>query len=183
MKRFVLTALLMTAPFAVQADDVTDTLNSALNAYNEGDIQYAIEEIDYAKQLMRAMKKGALEAFLPEPPAGWTREIDSDMAMGLGAIGGGVGTSEDYTNGSENFSITLMADNPMVGAMAGMIGSAGAMGAKIERVGREKFMVQNDEFTGLVDGRILVQASGDNPDLILEILKSIDYKALGDFGQ
>ncbi|MEZ5762377.1 MAG: hypothetical protein R3D87_14915 [Paracoccaceae bacterium] len=48
----------------------------------------------------------------------------------------------------------------MVAALAGMIPNAAVMGAKIERVGREKFMNQNGELTALIGNRVLVRASG-----------------------
>ena len=57
------------------ADEVTDTLNSAMQAYQNGDIRYAVEELDYAKQLLQAMKADELSGYLPEAPDGWTREI------------------------------------------------------------------------------------------------------------
>ena len=85
-------AALSLAATPLLADEVTDTLSSALQAYEEGDIDYAIEELDYAKSLMRAMKTTALERFLPEPPAGYTVEVDTDVGTGMAMLGGGVGT-------------------------------------------------------------------------------------------
>lgn len=173
---------LLAAPVA--ADEVSDTLQSALKSYEDGDTQYALEELEYAKQLMLEMKTQALNQFLPQAPDGWTREINNKMATALGMMGGGVGAEAEYSNGSgENFKIIIMADNPMVGAMAGMIGSAAAMGAKIRRVGRQKFMDQNDKLSGLVDKRILIQASGASFDVMLPVLETIDYRKLGRFGQ
>ena len=95
----------------------------------------------------------------------------------------GTGAEADYSSDSGSFTITLMADNPMVAGMAAALGNAGAMGAKIERVGREKFMVQDSEITGLIDKRILVQAKGDDIDMMLDLLKSMDFKSLADFGR
>ena len=76
------------------ADEVTDTLSSALQAYSEGDIDYALEELDYAKQLLQEMTTQELVGFLPEAPAGWTREIsDDNVTGGLAMLGGGSGAS------------------------------------------------------------------------------------------
>lgn len=166
------------------ADDVTDALTNALKAYEDGDVKYALEELEYAKQLMAAMKTEALVEFLPDAPQGWTREINTEMNTGLAMMGGGTGAEAEYTkSGKDSFTITIMADNPMVGAMAGILGNAAAIGAKIERVGRQKFMAQNEELTGLIDSRILVKATGSETELMLETLKTMDFKALSDFGR
>ena len=172
------------AAAAASADEITDALTSAIEAYEEGDVKYALEELEYAKQLMAAMKADELVSFLPDPPEGWSREVSTEMGAGLAMMGGGTGAEAEYSkDGEEAFTITLMADNPMVGAMAGMLGNAAAIGARIERVGRQKMMVQDGEITGLVDSRILVQAKGGDPELMLGVLKTIDYRALADFGR
>ncbi|WP_375173845.1 hypothetical protein [Pseudooceanicola sp.] len=175
-------ALAMTAG-AAQADEVTDTLQSALEAYEEGDLQYALEELDYAKQLMLTMKTDALSGFLPAAPDGWTREVNSEINASLGMMGGGVGAEAEYSGGGDSITLTILADNPMVGAMSAMIGNAAAMGMKVERIGREKFAVQDGTVQGLIDSRILVKAEGGDMDMMLKLLEEIDYRELGRFGQ
>jgi hypothetical protein len=166
------------------ADEVTDTLSSALEAYEDGDIKYAIEELDYAKQLLQAMSAQELTNFLPEPPAGWTREIsESDMNAGLSFLGGGAAAEASYTDGTETVNLSIMADNPMVAMFGGMISNAGIMGLKTHRVGREKFLYQDGDLTGLIDGRILVQAEGAEPEVMIPILEEIDFNGLKDFGR
>jgi len=165
------------------ADEVTETLSSALQAYEEGDIEYAIEELDYAKQLLVEMSSMELSAFLPEPPDGWTREISEDgMNAGLAFLGGGVGVEAEYTEGDARFSLSIMADNPMVAGVAAMISNAGLMGMKMHRVGREKFFQNDDQLITLIDNRILIQAEGATPEQMIPILELIDYKELEDFG-
>ena len=165
------------------ADDVTDTLSSALQAYEDGDIEYAIEELDYAKSLLAAMQTQSLQKFLPEPMDGWTREIDEEAATGMAMFGGGAGTEAEYNNGSDYFTITILVDNPMIAAFGGMLSNASMLGMKVERIGREKFINQDGEMTGLIDGRILVQASGADTETMKAYLETIDYKALADFGR
>lgn len=164
------------------ADEVSDTLSSAMQAYEDGDIDYAIEELDYAKQLLQAMKTDELSNFLPEAPDGWNREINSEMNAGLAMLGGGVGAEAEYTKGSEHVTLRIMAGNPMVSAFAGMAANAGLMGMKPERIGREKFLYDDGELTGVIDNRILVQAEGEDKALLLDLVGQIDFKALGDFG-
>ncbi|MEP4702779.1 MAG: hypothetical protein ABJZ79_16685, partial [Parasphingorhabdus sp.] len=136
------------------------------------------------KQLLKSMKTDELVQFLPDAPDGWTREVNTEMNASLSMMGGGTGAEAEYSkSGAESFKFTFMADNPMVGAMSGLLGNAAVIGAKIERVGRQKFMVQDGELTGLIDSRILVKASGGDTETMLETLKMIDFKSLGDFGR
>lgn len=177
----VLAALM--APTLAQADEVTDTLQSALKAYEEGDITYTLEELEYAKQLLQAMKTADLAKFLPNAPDGWTREVSTEINAGLAMLGGGAGAEATYTNGSDEFTITIMANNPMVGALSGMLSNAALMGMKLERVGRMKYLNQDGELSGIVDGRILIQADGADVDVMIPVLESIDARALEDFGR
>jgi hypothetical protein len=56
----------------------------------------------------------------------------------------------------------MVADNPMVGAMAGMLGNASVMATmgRIERINGESFLNADDELSGLIGGRVLIQANG-----------------------
>ncbi len=106
------------------------------------------------------------------------------MAAGLAMMGGGTGAEAEYSKpGAASFTVNLTADNPMVAGMSAMIGSAAAIGATIERVGRQKFMIRDGEITGLIDGRILVQAKGGDLAEMLELIRTIDYRALSNFGR
>lgn len=184
MLRVILAGCLTAAvAMPVFADDVTDTLNSAISAYEEGDIQYALEELEYAKQLIGAMQTDALTGFLPEPPEGWTREVSTELTAGLMMMGGGTGAEAEYSNGDQYFTITIMVDNPMIAAIGGMIANAGMMGMKLQRVGREKFLEDDGELSGLIGGRILIQAEGADPAVMIAVLEQIDMDALADFGR
>ena len=183
--RAAATVALLTALSApAHADEISDTIQSALDAYNAGDTQYAAEELAFAQQLLKAMKTDDLAAFLPAAPDGWTREIDDQMGASLGMMGGGVGAAADYDSGSESITITIMADNPMVTAMASMMGNPVLMASvgKIVRVGRQKFLDQDGDLSALINNRVLVRAEGADPELMIPLLETIDYKALGNFG-
>lgn len=183
MKTIIYTAaIFLTAATFARADEVSDTLQSAMDAYAEGDLQYALEELEFAKQLMLTQKTDALTVFLPDAPDGWTRELNTEINATLGMMGGGVGAEAEYSNDNDSFVLSIYADNPMVGAMGAMISNAAAMGMKVERVGREKFAVQDDTVQGLIDNRILVKAEGGDVAMMLSLLEQIDFRALGQFG-
>jgi hypothetical protein len=183
MLRTLCATTLIACAAPVWADDVTDTLNSAIEAYEAGDLAYALEEIAFATQLIKAQNAGTLNTLLPEAMAGWSREIDEEEGRALGMMGG-TGAVGVYSNGSDEFRIQIVADSPMIAAFAGMFGNAAMMASmgKIERVGREKFLNQDGELTGVIGGRIMVQASGQDTAAMLAHLETMDFKALEGFG-
>ena len=71
---FALPASLALLAAPASADEIADTLQSAIDAYQEGDVQYALEELDYARSKLLELKTDALSGFLPEAPEGWTPE-------------------------------------------------------------------------------------------------------------
>ena len=170
-------------PLAAAADEVTDTLDSARAAYDEGDVAYAMEELTFAIQLMKGMRAGALGDYLPEPMEGWTRTIDTEGAQGL-AMMGGTATRGEYQGPDGYFEITIMVDSPMLATFAGVFSNPTMMASmgEIVRVGREKFLSDEGDLTGVVGGRILVQSEGNAPDAARAHLESIDFAALQGFG-
>ncbi|MBW4981146.1 hypothetical protein KZZ07_01215 [Mameliella sp. CS4] len=165
-----------------EADDVSDLMDSALKAYEDGDIQYALDELDMARAKLLEMKTASLGSFLPEAPDGWTREINTEMSQGLAMMGGGVGSEATYTDpDGARIKITLMADNPMVMSMSGMIANAAMMGMKTERIQRQKFAIQDRQMMALIANRILVQTDGD-PDKTRPLLDKMDFGEMSRFG-
>ena len=178
----VLAAFILPLPAA--ADDITDALTAAIEAYEAGEIQDALAETAYATQLLNDLQSDGLAAFLPEPLDGWTREVAEDPAVGLGFMGGGSAAEAEYVGPSGRFTIMMVADKPMVGAMAGMLGNATVMATmgRIERIGRESFLNADGELSGLIGGRVLIQASGADVEVMAEHLEQIDFGALEDLG-
>ena len=59
--------LLLTAfSQALPADDVTESIDEALEAYKEGEYTEAIESLTYAAQVIGQKKAEQLSAFLPD---------------------------------------------------------------------------------------------------------------------
>ena len=184
MRRLLLATALSTLALPAHADEVSDTIQSALDAYNAGDLAFAKEELAFAQQLLQEMSAMSLSDCLPEAPEGWTREVNTEMNAGLAMMGGGVGAEAEYSDGTDSFTVSVMADNPMVTAMAGMLGNTALMATmgKMTRVGRQKFVNQDGEMSAMVNNRVLVQAKGADPEVMIPILELIDFKKLGEFG-
>ena len=172
-------------PAVSQADEISDTLQAALDAYNDGDVAFALEELDFARQKMVAIQAEAFKQFLPEAPEGWVRVMDDDMQAGLAMMGGGMGASASYNSDdrSQYYSITMMADNAMVATMGGMVANAAAMGMKVERIGRQRIALNDEQAMALVNNRILITIEGRDEALLMDAMKRIDFEGLSSFGQ
>ncbi|SNT16637.1 hypothetical protein [Tropicimonas sediminicola] len=177
--------LVLSLPVTARADDVLDAIDAARAAYEAGNIQDTIDELGNAQQLVATMKAAGLLGFLPEAPDGWTREVRTDMgtALSLSLFGGGVGAAASYARGDDTFTVTLMADNAMVEAFADLLGNLGALASGSQvTVGGEAFLDQGGELTGLIEKRILVQASGAPVEVMTPLLETIDFAGMKAFG-
>lgn len=167
------------------ADEFTDVVASALEAYEAGDITIAREELDYAVTLLKEMKSDSLSEYLPQPLPGWTREAaegdGSGMAMAM--LGGGTTAAATYRSDAAEMTITLIANSPIVSSIGGMItGMASLGGGKPTRIQRTQFADNDGELQGVIDNRILVSVSGTAAveDKIAQ-LEAMDFSALRDF--
>lgn len=186
MPRFLPVALAAAlAAFPAVADDFTETVESALEAYKESDIKGARQELDFAIKLLDSMKSAELAKLLPEALPGWTRTITEDQegaGMAMAMFGGGTTATADYTDGSTSMSITLIADSPMVSGLGGMFaGLAGAAGKPV-RIKRTQFAVNDGELQGVVENRVMVSVSGDaSEEAKVAQVEAMDFDALGRF--
>lgn len=180
---FALAVMLM-APMA-HGDEISETIQAALEAYEAGDVSLAKEELDYANQLLGQLKAEGLTDYLPDALPGWTREVGESQSMGAAAFGGGLLAEADYVKGSEELSIRLMADNPMVAAMAGAMGNAALMGSMgtVKRINRQKLVVSPDgQVQSLIDGKVLVQIDGSaSVEDKLAYFEQLDIAGLKEF--
>jgi hypothetical protein len=177
---------LAAATLPAAADEFTDTVESALSAYRDGDVEGARQDLEYATKLLTAMKAESLAEFLPPALAGWTREDAGDAAEAGGMmamLGGGTTTAATYRKGDAEMTITLVAGSPMVSGMAAMIGGLASMGGgKPIRIQRTEFGVNEGELQGVVGGKVLVSVSGNaSIEDKTAHLEAMDFKALADF--
>ena len=164
------------------ADDFLESVEAAVEAYNEGDIKAAKEEIDFAAQLLAQMKAEGLAAFLPEPMEGWEREVEEPQSMA--ALGGGQMATAIYTRGAERVEIQLMAGNQMVTALGAMFSNSAMLGAmgKVKRINRQKVVVTPQGELQTMINQVMVQITGSTEDDIKEdYFAEIDVEALEDF--
>ncbi len=167
------------------ADPFVTALETAIEAYEDGDFQYAEDELARAQRLLAEMKADGLASFLPEAPEGWTREIDSEAAQFLGFMGGGTMAKAEYTRNGARFEISLMADNPMVAQLGMMLGNAAMisqMGGEIERINRARFLREEESLKAIIGNRVLVQAEGMPAEEMIPFIEAMDLRGLENFG-
>jgi len=99
-------------------------------------------------------------------------------------VGGGTSARGAYSGPGSSFSITLMADSPMVPSMGAMPGNAQMVAAigSIGRVNRQDFLNQDGTLSGLIGNQGLVQAEGGKIATMVEHLERMDLRELMMFG-
>lgn len=177
-----LVAAFAAAPAA--ADEVEESLQLALEAYQAGDIASAREELSYISQVLAQMEAAAFSELLPEAPPGWTRAVDGSGG-GIQAGIGGIATSATYSNDSSQMKLQMMAENQIVASMIGMFGNTAMLSnlGQVKRIKRQTVVIgKRSDLQAIVDKRILVQINGSSSIEDKEMLfGSIDLRALRNF--
>ncbi len=181
--------LLITVSSSVYADDVTDSINEALDAYKDGEYSVAVDSLNYASQLINQKKGDSLSSLLPEPLDGWSAKSSKSKAMGAAMFGGGITAERKYVKGKNNISIEIVADSPLLQSMMMMFTNpmyATSDGGKMEKIKRQKAIVKFNPDTNrgdikiVVAKRFLVTVRGSKTTLddLKAYAKAIDYKKL-----
>lgn len=167
------------------ADEIEDSITSALEAYRSGDMMAAKSEVDYAAQLLSQMRSEALMDILPAPFAGWSQEEAENAAFGAAMFGGGLTASADYRKDDRNVEIQVMADSPLLAAMASMFTNPAMIGGngKLKRLdGHKVIETKGGELQAMVANRFMVQIGGSAPIEDKEAyFSAIDFDALSSF--
>jgi len=177
---------------AVWADDVTDSIEEALEYYEEGDFVEAASSLDYASQLIRQKRSGSLEGFLPEPLAGWSAKDVESQAAGAAYMGGMISAKRVYRKEQGQITIEIFTDSPMLQSMVMMFSNpayASADGGKLTKINRQKAIIKykpsnkNGEINIVVAKKYLVTVKGRkvNESDLIDYASAIDYKKLKKF--
>lgn len=177
---------------AVWADEVTDSIEEAIEYYKEGDFVEAADSLDYASQLIRQKRSGSLEAFLPEPLGGWSAEDVKSQAAGAGYLGGMISVKRKYHKDQSSVTIEIITDSPVLQSMVMMFSNpayASADGGKLTKIKRQKAIIKyrpsrkDGEINIVVAKQYLVTIKGrkiKETDLV-DYASAIDYKKLKKF--
>ena len=177
---------------AVWADEITDSIDEAIEYYKEGDFVEAANSLDYASQLIRQKRSGNLEAFLPEPLAGWSAENVKSKAVGAGYLGGMISANKKYRKDQSSVTIEIITDSPALQSMVMMFSNpayASADGGKLTKIKRQKAIIKytpsrkDGEINIVVAKQYLVTIKGrkvEESDLV-DYASAIDYQKLKKF--
>jgi hypothetical protein len=172
-----------------RADEITDSINEALQNYKDGDYTDAVANLNYASQLIQQKKGEDLQTLLPAPLKGWTADDASSQAMGAAMLGGGVTAERRYHKGDSRINIQVVTDSPVLQGVMMMMSNpmfAASDGGKVQRINQQKAIVkyEADRRSGnvqiVVANRFLVTIEGN--DVAKEDLeayaKAMDYKKM-----
>ncbi len=173
----------------VYADDVTDSIGEAMDAYKDGEYTEAVESLNYASQLIQQKKGEGLTSFLPKPLKGWSAKDAESKAMGAAMFGGGVTAERRYTKGKGRIDVKIITDSPMMQGVMMMFSNpmfASSDGGKLEKIKRQKSIVkynearEKGEIKIVVAKRFLVTVEGKKiaKEDLMGYAKAIDYKKL-----
>ncbi len=174
-------------PGAWSADDVEQAINEALEAYRQKNFSEAASNLDYAAQLVRQLKGGTLEQYLPEPLEGWTAEQSSSQAASTAFFGGGVSAEKTYRKDSKNVEISLVTDSPMLQGALMLITNpmfATSDGGKITKINGQKAVIKyqpdrgRGEITMVVNSTLITIKGRAEQQELLEYAKRIDVAGL-----
>lgn len=188
IRAFAVAAILAAVP--ASADDVTDAIDAAKEAYDGGNLSEAIQSLDYASQLVRQAKSAEVVKLLPDAPSGWEAEEAEDSSAASALMGGMVSAQRTYNREDGGYvTISIQSDSPMLQSFGMMFSNPmmlTASGAKLENHKGQKLAVtyrggdKAGDVKTVVDNRYLVSIEGSDVSRedLLTFAKAIDYSKL-----
>jgi hypothetical protein len=174
------------------ADEIIESINEALEYYEEKDYAEAVSSLDYAAQLIRQKRAEGLQGLLPAPLSGWKAEDVESEAVPQAMFGGMISAKRQYHKDSSMITVEISSDSPVLQGMAMMFSNpayATAEGGKLKRIKKQKAIIkyrasnQEGDITLIVDRRFLISIKGRNvgEEDLVDYASAIDYKKLKKF--
>lgn len=181
--------LISAVAYSAAADDVTDSIEEAVDAYKKGEYKKASEELTYALESINQKKGNSLKIYLPEPLEGWTADEATAQTANAAMLGGGTMLSRTYHKSESLVTIEMVMDSPLMQGIAMMMANpmfrSSEMG-ELTRINKEKAMVKYDNkeksgnITMIVANRIMVTIKGEtvSKEELIAYANAIDLKKL-----
>lgn len=114
---------LATAPLAaLRADDITDQLDAARAAYQRGELQASVRDLQFVIGAIQEQINLSLLKLLPEPLTGWTAEDPQATSGGVATMITGTNLSRAYRRqDGAHLEINLTANSPFLSMMTMML--------------------------------------------------------------
>ncbi len=108
--------LTLTLVMSAWTDEVTEGMDYAKEAYEDGSYSEAIEELEIAITQIQSLQTEEVRNALPEPFDGWTAEDQESQSMAFGFFGGSsaVGATRRYyeEESDQSIEISIMGESP-----------------------------------------------------------------------
>jgi len=173
------------------ADQVTQEIDRAKQAYLQGKLSDAKLSLDMASQLVSQAKTKILNSILPPPFLGWTAEdktaaADAGMVTGAASALGGITASRSFKKDGKICNVTVAGDSPILAAVSMFLANpqlAQASGAKLARIGNQRAVITQDGAVQVLLGNnYLVTVTGDcSENDKLSYAGAVDYTRLAAF--
>ncbi|HLP08578.1 MAG TPA: hypothetical protein VK178_10460 [Opitutaceae bacterium] len=184
----ILPALALLAVASVRADDVTDNLDAAKEAYDAGNFSQAITSLDAANQFIRQKKAELVAKLLPNAPKGWEASEAQTEAAASSMLGGGVTATRNYNRGESSVTMKIQSDSAVM-QYAMMFNNPmmlAASGAKLETINGQSVSVafekggNSGNIKAVVDNRYYVEIEGNGvtDDDLRTFAKALDFAKL-----
>lgn len=171
------------------ADEVTDSINAALESYKKGNHSEAVNNLNFASQKIAQLKSDKLKAFIPKALDGWKGEEPTSQAAGSGMFGGGISAEGKYTKKGSNLSVKIATDSPLLQGIMMMMSNpmfAANDGGKVEKINGQTAMVKYNSASKdgniniVVAGKMLVTVEGNDvtQDELVAYAKAVNYDQL-----
>ena len=177
-------------------DEITEGMDYAREAYEEGSYSEAIEELEIAITQIRSLQTDEVRKALPEPLAGWTAEDQESQAASFGFFGLGsatVGATRRYyeEESDQSIEISIMGESPLLQQLRVVIQNPGLQPGTelvIERIAgkrrkiAEKFSAEDMAGTlslELEEKQIFITVEGwdiSDKEILYEYLLGIDFE-------
>ena len=204
MKRLTVAGIIilcLTLAMSAWADEITEGIDYAKEAYEEGNYSEAIEELNFAVAQIQSLQVGELRKALPEPLSGWTMEEQESeaAAFGLLGLGSGLGVTRRYykEDSDETIEISIGAQSMMLQQITMFLKNPALVAAqpntKLEtkRIAGKRMKIieefssedENGKLSLTPDEQTLVIVEGwDIPDkaILYEYLDGIDFDLMAE---
>lgn len=176
-------------PLPLAADEITEQIQSAVEAYEQKDYRSAVDDLNYAIAQIQTLINTENVSLLPEPLEGWTATEVDNAGAGMAILGGGTNMTRHYQRGEEDLEINIIGDSPWIASMMQIATNpmlmAGNPNLKPYRFGELKGMKETTpgqvEVSLMLAGQVMVKVVGrDLTDqaVIEQYLEAIDWERL-----
>ncbi len=179
LRKIGLAILVSLGTVNISADEISDQIQSGLDAYADKDFKLALDELKFAEAQLQELVNKENSKLLPEPFDGWdAKDVETTS---LGMAGGGSVMTRKYSKGKQTMKIEIAANSPLLSMMSMMMKNPMMMASnpnsKPFRYKRQKGMVETKngrrETKLILAGQVLVTLT----------LKDRDKDRLEEFGK